>query len=72
MKKTIFIIMSIFIILIIMIYLSIIFFRKEKRQNIDIPILLYHDFVLKVPEEDLRILIILILQKASKRILRLY
>ena len=52
MKKTIFIIMSIFIILIIMIYLSIIFFKKEKRQNIDIPILLYHDFVLKVPEED--------------------
>ena len=52
MKKTIFIIMSIFIILIIMIYLSIIFFKKEKRQNIDIPILLYHNFVLKVPEED--------------------
>ena len=42
----------IFLILIILLIINIIFYREYKRPNIKIPILLYHDFVLTLPEED--------------------
>ena len=40
------------IIFIFIIILLIILPLKPNRQNINIPILLYHDFVLKIPDED--------------------
>lgn len=52
MKKKIFIIIFILIILLIICSIAITIFQKQKRQNIDIPILLYHDFVSEVPNED--------------------
>ena len=50
MKKKVFIFLFIF--LIIIIGIGVIIFNKPSRQNIDIPILLYHDFVLQVPNSD--------------------
>lgn len=42
----------ILIILVLIIVIGILFLKKDKRENIDIPILLYHDFVVRVPDED--------------------
>lgn len=42
----------IFIFIILLVIFLIIFFLKPARKNIDIPILLYHDFTLKLPDED--------------------
>ena len=49
MKKKVFIFLL--VILIIVGVLGI-FIKKSSRQNITIPILLYHDFVSKVPDSD--------------------
>ena len=50
MKKKI--IIFVFIILIIMIGIGLYIFKEPNRKNINIPILLYHDFVKKVPAQD--------------------
>ena len=50
MKKKI--IIFVFIILIIMIGIGFYIFKEPNRKNINIPILLYHDFVKKVPAQD--------------------
>lgn len=50
MKKKI--IIFVFIILIIIIGIGLYIFKEPNRKNINIPILLYHDFVKKVPAQD--------------------
>ena len=42
----------ILIILVLIIVIGFLCLKKDKRKNIDIPILLYHDFVVRVPDED--------------------
>ena len=39
-------------IFLVLIIIGVIFLKRDKRENIDIPILLYHDFVVMVPDED--------------------
>ena len=42
----------ILIILVLIIVIGFLCLKKDKRENKDIPILLYHDFVVRVPDED--------------------
>jgi len=49
MKKKVILFLFLFFVLVIGIFLL---FYRPKRQNVPVPILLYHDFVLQVPESD--------------------
>ena len=43
---------SIFIFVVVIIFIGLFILKKEARPDVAIPILLYHDFVLQVPESD--------------------